>query len=97
MKIKDILKKGIENLKENNIEEAQLKSRMLLSNILGKQKEYLIIHGEEEINEKITKLFFQKIELLKNNEPIQYIINNQEFMGLDFYVDKNVLCPHALF
>lgn len=93
MKIKDILKKGIENLKENNIEEAQLKSRMLLSNILGKQKEYLIIHGEEEINEKITKLFFQKIELLKNNEPIQYIINNQEFMGLDFYVDKNVLIP----
>lgn len=93
MKINDILKNGIKILEENNVEEATLKARMLLSNILGESKEYLIIHSEDEVNEKINDLYLEKIDRLKNYEPIQYIINNQEFMGLDFYVDENVLIP----
>lgn len=93
MKIKDVLKNGIESLNQNKIEDASLKARMLLSNILDKSKEYLIIHDEEEINDKINNLYMQKIERLRNYEPIQYIINNQEFMGFDFYVDNNVLIP----
>lgn len=93
MKIKDILKSGIEYLNQNNIDDASLKARILLSNILDKSKEYLIIHGDEEISDKVNKLYIEKIERLKSHEPIQYIINNQEFMGFDFYVDENVLIP----
>lgn len=93
MKIKDILLQGITILKENNIEDANLKARILLADILDKSKEYLLIHDEEEIEEGIINLFFNKIERLKNYEPIQYIINKQEFMGFEFYVDKNVLIP----
>lgn len=93
MKIKDILKNGIKILEENEIEESTLKARMLLANILGENKEYLIIHGEDEISDKLNNSYLEKINRLKNHTPIQYIINKQEFMGYDFYVDNNVLIP----
>lgn len=93
MKIKEALKKGSNILIESNIEDAYLKARILLSNILGTNKEYLIIHNEEEIDDKIYKQYMNEIEQLKNHEPIQYIIKKQEFMGFDFYVDNNVLIP----
>lgn len=93
MKIKDILKNGIKILEENEIEESTLKARMLLANILGENKEYLIIHGEDEISDKLNDSYLEKINRLKNHTPIQYIINKQEFMGYDFYVDSNVLIP----
>lgn len=90
MKIKEVLENGIIKLRENNIEEANLKARILLSNILKKPKEYLISHDDENIDE--TE-FFTKIKMLIQNVPIQYITNNQEFMKLNFYVDENVLIP----
>ncbi len=93
MQIKDILKKGVEILKENNIEQNNLKAKMLLSSILNKSKEYLIIYSDEEISKELEKDFFDKIEILKENTPIQYILNKQEFMGLEFYVDESVLIP----
>ena len=90
MKIKEVLSTGITQLKQNNIENSNLKARMLLANILGKPKEYFITHDNEDIDE--TE-FFIKIKMLINKIPIQYIINNQEFMKLNFYVDENVLIP----
>lgn len=90
MKIKEVLSKGITQLKQNNIEASNLKARMLLANILGKPKEYFITHDNEDIDE--TEFFLQ-IKMLINKTPIQYIINNQEFMKLNFYVDENVLIP----
>ena len=60
MQIKDILKKGVEILKENNIEQNNLKAKMLLSSILNKSKEYLIIYSDEEISKELEKDFFDK-------------------------------------
>ena len=90
MKIKEVLKTGILELNLNNITDANIKAKMLLSHIINKPKEYFIIHEDEEIDETI---FLNGIKKLINNVPIQYIINHQEFMKLDFYVDENVLIP----
>lgn len=91
MKIKEILKIG--NKKILNITEPKLKLRLLISKILNKPKEFLITHSEEELNKIQESKILEGLEKLANNVPIQYIINEQEFMGIKFYVDENVLIP----
>ena len=61
MKIKDILKKSNQILIQNNIDESFLKSRILLANTLKVEKEYLIIHDEDEISKSQENDFFEKI------------------------------------
>ena len=93
MNIKQALEYGIELLKENNIDEPILKTRMVLANILNETKEYLMVHELEELDEDLLKVFKEDISKLCKRIPIQYITNKQEFMGLEIYVDENVLIP----
>lgn len=95
MNIRNLLQFGIKELNNNNIEEASLKCKMLLAYILNVTKEYLLVHDNEEIVEEIVIDFKNKIEELKKGKPIQYITCNKEFMGLNFYVNENVLIPQA--
>jgi release factor glutamine methyltransferase len=53
----------------------------------------LVIHHDMEVSEEQINEFEIGLEKIKNNTPIQYITNHQEFMKLDFYVDENVLIP----
>ena len=93
MNIKHALEYGINKLKENNIKEPILKSKIVLANFLNKQKEYLIIHENEELDKLVEDKYIEAIERLSKNIPIQYITNKQEFMGIDFLVNENVLIP----
>lgn len=93
MNIKEALEYGIKILKENNIDNPILKARMLLANILGQNKEYLIIHETEKLNENEESKYKKDLKEISKRVPIQYITKKQEFMGLEFYVDKDVLIP----
>ena len=91
MKIKEILEYGKNNLieKENRLR----LSKMLLKHLLNVNDSYLIINSDKEVELYVEEEFKNGIELLKNGMPLQYITNHQEFMGLSFYVDSNVLIP----
>ena len=93
MNIEEILKKEINNLKQNNIENSSLKAKILLANILNVKKEYLLIHSKEEVKQEDKIKYENCIKELIKGKPLQYITNKQEFMGLNFYVDENVLIP----
>lgn len=93
MNIKELIKNGTEILKKYNIDEAYLKAKILLEYELGVKNEYLIIHYEDEVEIKNLEKYKLDLQKLVNGFPIQYITNNQEFFGLNFYVDENVLIP----
>ena len=91
MKIKEILEYGKNNLIEK--EDGYRLSKILLKYLLNVTDLYIVINSDEELKEDIVNIFKENIEVLNTGIPIQYITNKQEFMGLDFYVDSNVLIP----
>ena len=93
MTIQEILNQGKKILNENNIEDASLISRMLLSFVLGCKKEELLIRASEIIEEKQVSDYLSNIEKISKGYPLQYITNAKEFMKMNFYVDENVLVP----
>lgn len=95
MTIQENLRKAIQNLKQENVEEPMLKARLLLCYVLKVEKEYLVIHSEEEMRKQDEEEYKKAIQKLVKGYPLQYITHYQEFMKLDFYVDENVLIPRA--
>lgn len=93
MTIKEILKKSIEKLRQEKIEEYILKAKMIVSNALEIEKDELIINEDKSIEIEQIRKIENGIDKLIEGTPVQYITNKQAFMGLDFYVDENVLIP----
>ena len=93
MTIKQTLEYAIKILKEHNIEDSMIKTKSLLAYVLSKPKEYLIINSELELDSEKEIIFNKHIEELLKGKPLQYITKTQEFFGMQFYVDENVLIP----
>lgn len=93
MKIKEVIELGKQVLIRNNIDDASLVARELLAHVLGQNKQYLVIHSDDELEEEYRSKFVNCINQIASGKPLQYITNKQEFMGLNFFVDENVLIP----
>ena len=93
MNIQEIQKYVVDKLKENNIDDYSVKAKLLICKIINKPKEYLIIHDKEELEEEQILEIKSNVDRIISGMPIQYITENQEFMGLDFFVNENVLIP----
>ncbi len=93
MQIKEAMKKGTIMLKTNEIENPNLKSRLLMQYILNKSRQYLLVHDNEQLDKIQESQYFNNIEKLITGTPLQHITHSQEFMKMNFYVDENVLIP----
>lgn len=91
--IRELLIEATKDLEDLGIRTARLDAEILLYNILGVERIYLHVYPEKEVGQDHEKLFLDQIEKRKKHMPIQYIINNQEFMALDFWVEEGVLIP----
>lgn len=93
MKIEELIKEGSKILAQNKIETPIQVCRILLSTLLQKTKEYLIIHMEESVDKDIERKYKKNVKKIANGYPLQYITNHQEFMKLNFFVNESVLIP----
>ena len=93
MTIKELLNQGIIMLKNEDIDGPKNKARAILQHTLKKSKEYTIIYDKNEVTKEQRDNFVKNIKRLISGEPLQYITGVQEFMKLNFIVNKDVLIP----
>ena len=93
MKVSELLHSGSKVLKLSKIRTHQLDSELVLSNLLKKQRENLLINLNEEVSKKTANNFKKLIIRRANREPLAYILKNKEFWSKDFFVNRNTLIP----
>lgn len=91
--IEELINTGTKTLKDNGVDTARLDSELLLGNIIGKERLYLITHKEETVTKEQCDEFFDMIEKRRKKMPVKYILNKCEFMGIDLHVEEGVLIP----
>lgn len=87
------MEKGKQKLIENQIEEANIIARVLLQFVLALNRTELLMNQEQEVEEKKRQEYEKVIQKIIEGIPMQYITHKQEFYGIPFYVDENVLIP----
>ena len=92
--VKILLKKSIEYLEKNNVKENKLIAEIIISNILNVDRMMLFTKYREIVsNNDIEKIREYLKKIVKDKLPLQYLLNEQEFYGRKFYVNKGVLIP----
>lgn len=93
MTIQTALLQGTQLLEEDSIAVPRLTAEVLLSHALGREREYLYAHPEEELREVSWLHYGRYLHERLKGKPTQYITGRQEFYGRDFVVTPDVLIP----
>ena len=89
----ELLTKGSSELKLNKISTFRLDSEILLSKVLKKKREEILINLDQTICNNHVLTFNNFIKRRTQNEPVAYIIQEKEFWSKHFFVNKNTLIP----
>ena len=84
---------GQEQLAEAKIVEAKQDARLLLEWCCGTDRNTLLAHGERSVSATEYEQYSECIAKRKSHVPLQHITGEQDFMGLTFAVNSNVLVP----
>ena len=93
MNLENAIKKASQILKNHNIHTHELDAQIMLSDIMGVKREYLITNNRTNISEKVMEKYDIAIRRRINKEPIAYITGKKEFWSEDFMVNQSTLIP----
>ena len=93
MNILEALNKGSAKLKRNNINSFQLDSEILLSEIIHKDRKFLILNYDKELKKKTLENFDDLIIQSTKGKPIAYLTKKKSFWKDIFEITSDVLIP----
>ena len=89
----DLINFGAKELKQKKISSFRLDSEILLSKILDKNREEILINLDKEICQNYFSKFIELIKRRSQNEPVAYILEEKEFWSKNFFVGPDTLIP----
>ena len=89
----EALKSGIAYLEKHSVPNAHFDAEELLLYLAKFSKADFLMHRIDEIPENLENDYVLLLEQRGQRIPLQHIIGEQDFMGLTFLVNSDVLCP----
>ena len=93
MILENTIKQASQLLKSHHIISHELDAEIILSDIMGVTKEFLIVNNHINISKNIIKKYNFAIKRRINREPVAYITGKKEFWSEDFVVNHATLVP----
>jgi release factor glutamine methyltransferase len=81
------------DLKKHGISSSRLDTLILIENVIGKDRSWILANLNDEIDSKNIKKINKLLKLRQSHIPIAYIINKVEFYNHIFFVNHDVLVP----
>lgn len=93
MTVDDWLKDAQKKLKRAGVDSPRLDALLFLEQATQKERSWLQAHHDYKLSASKLKQLNSWLERRLNREPLAYILNTKEFMGLQFFVNNAVLIP----
>ena len=93
MNLERIIKQGSNELSKNKIQSSLLDTELILSYLMGKNREFLLTNNNINISDDLKKKFIKAIRRRITNEPIAYITGKKDFWSETFNVNRATLIP----
>jgi release factor glutamine methyltransferase len=89
----ELLKRTTDFFVEKQVSEPRLSAELLLGSVIGKSRLELYLHYSRPVYKEELDRFRALCRQRLEGRPVQYIIGEQNFYGLEFTVDERVLVP----
>ena len=93
MTYKQAEQKGELLLQEAGVMDAKIDAWLLLEMVAKIDRSFYFTHINEEVEPEVLTEYERVLEKRAEHVPLQYITGEQEFMGMTFKVNSNVLIP----
>ncbi len=91
--VEQALKNISKLFKNKGIINSERETEILLSYFLGMSRSEIYLNSDRILKDTEKTRLEKKIQKRIEKIPLQYITKHQEFMGIDFFVEKGVLIP----
>ena len=93
MNIEVAIKEAYQELKNNQIESALLDSEILLSTVIKKDRKFILLNLDKELDQNDQDNFKDLILKRSRGKPLAYLTGTKSFWKHDFKVNEKVLIP----
>ena len=91
--IAEAILQAAHDMRKAGVPEARREAGSLMGHALGQNRSFVLAHADDSITTDEERRFREYLQARMKGKPLQYITGRQEFFGLEFEVNGDVLIP----